>query len=306
MTATVFLAQGLNGLQTGLMLFLVASGLSLVFGIMRFLNLAHGTLYMAGAYVAAAATTGGWPYGLAVAAAAAVAFAIGVGLEFTTFRALYRADHLDQALLTFGLILVGNEAARLIFGAEAQATAIPASLQRTVEILPGLQYPLLRLVIIAAGALAFVILDQVVRRTRFGAMVRAGAGNPDMLAALGGNVTRLFTLVTGISALLAGLSGALVSPLLSVEPGMGEPMLILALVVIIVGGVGSITGSFVCALGVGLIDTLGRTLVPALLDAVLPQALAGMAGPAVASVLIYVLLVVTLAVRPLGLFGRAS
>lgn len=305
MTATVFLAQGLNGLQTGLMLFLVASGLSLVFGIMRFLNLAHGTLYMAGAYVAAAATSGGWPYGLAVAAAAVASFAIGVGLEVTTFRALYRADHLDQALLTFGLILVGNEAARLIFGPEAQATAIPASLQRSVEILPGLHYPLLRLVIIAAGALAFVALDQIVRRTRFGAMVRAGAGNPDILAALGGNVTRLFTWVTGIAALLAGLSGALVSPLLSVEPGMGEPMLILALVVIIVGGVGSITGSFVCALGVGLIDTLGRTLVPALLDVVLPPAAAGLAGPAVASVLIYVLLVVTLAVRPLGLFGRA-
>ncbi len=302
MTAELLLVQALNGLQLGVLLFLVAAGLTLVFGVMDFINLAHGVQYMLGAYLGAhfAAATGSvW---LAVPLALLGSLAIGLVLELLVFRHLYARDHLAQVLATFGVILVLNQGVKLVWGTAPRQVPVPALLDGGIPIMPGLQYPIIRVAIIAAGLATAALLWLVVERTRTGMLIRAGATNPRMLAALGVDVRRLFTLVFATGAMLAGFAGLMAAPILSVEPGMGDTVLILAFVVIVVGGIGSIRGAFIAALLVGLVDTLGRSLMPDLMRLVLDPSAARQAGAAIASMLVYVAMAAVLAFRPAGLF----
>jgi branched-chain amino acid transport system permease protein len=296
------LEQSLNGLQFGLMLFLLAAGLTLVFGIMDMINLAHGSLYMIGAYLAAAVAMATGSFWLAVAVAMGGTAVIGVVLEVTLLRRLYQRDHLHQVLATFALILMSNEAVRMIWGPTALALDPPPSLAGPVELLPGLFYPAFRLVIIGVGLLVAVLLYFLVSHTRLGMLVRAGASNREMARAMGVRVNLVFTIVFAIGAALCALAGAMLGPLFAVQVGMGESILILAFVVIVIGGIGSIRGALVGALLVGMVDTVGRTFLPMWLRAVLPPTVASNLGPALASVLIYVLMAGVLFWRPQGLF----
>jgi branched-chain amino acid transport system permease protein len=302
MDLILLLEQSLNGLQFGLMLFLLAAGLTLVFGIMDMINLAHGSLYMVGAYLAATVAAATGSFLIAVLAAMAGTAVIGMLLETTLLRRLYQRDHLSQVLATFALLLIANEAVRIVFGSQALTLNPPDALAGPVELLPGFTYPSYRLVIIAVGLAVAVLLYLLVSKTRVGMLVRAGASNREMAQAMGVNVQRLFTLVFGVGAALSALAGAMLGPLLAVEVGMGESILILAFVVIVIGGIGSIRGALAGAILVGIVDTLGRTLLPMSLRAVLPPAVAGTLGPSLASILIYVLMAAVLFWRPQGLF----
>jgi branched-chain amino acid transport system permease protein len=305
MTWILFLEQSLNGLQFGLMLFLLASGLTLVFGIMDMINLAHGALYMVGAFLAAwlVNLTQSFLWGVLLAVPLTAAF--GMVLESTLLRTLYRRDHMSQVLATFALILIINEAVRMIWGTDLALSA-PAALSGPVELLPGLKYPSYRLVIIAVGLVLALFLYLVVTQTRMGAWVRAGASNRDMAMAMGINIQRLFTLVFGLGAAMCAVAGAMLGPLLAVQVGMGESILILAFVVIVIGGIGSIWGAFVGSLLVGFVDTFGRTLLPHLFREIFPPQVAATAGPAAASIMVYLLMAVVLFIRPQGLFSRKS
>jgi branched-chain amino acid transport system permease protein len=298
----LFLIQLLNGVQFGILLFLVAAGLTLVFGIMDFINLAHGVQYMAGAYFAAAFTawTGSFFLGLALALPAALLF--GLVLEALLFRHLYGRDHLDQVLATFGLILMLNEGVKMLWGAAPLSVPVPEALSGSVPLIGNLRYPTYRLAIIAAGLAVAALLYLVVNHTRTGMRLRAGASNAPMLSALGVDVGRLFMLVFGCGAMLAGFAGAMVSPILSVEPGMGDGILILTFVVIVIGGIGSIRGAFIAAILIGCVDTLGRAFGPLLLRALLEPAAAAQAGRTLAPMLIYILMAAVLFFRPSGLF----
>ena len=300
--STLLIVQTLNGLQFGLMLFLVAAGLTLVFGVMDFINLAHGVQYMLGAYLMAlfAGLTGS--FGLGLLLALPTALACGLLLEALVFRRLYGRDHLDQVLATFGIILFLNEGVKVAFGAAPLSVPMPEWLSGSFRIADGLLYPVYRLAIIAAGLGTALLLWIVVERTRFGMLVRAGATNAPMVSALGVDVQRLFMLVAGFGAMLAGFAGAMVSPILSVEPGMGDGVLILAFVVIVIGGIGSVRGAFIGALVVGLADTLGRSFGTDLLKAALGASAATRVGPALASMLIYIVMAAVLFFRPAGLF----
>ena len=301
MSWILILEQSLNGLQFGLMLFLLAAGLTLVFGIMDMINLAHGSLYMLGAFFAATLVqaTGSFLAGVLLAiAATAVA---GMLLEVTLLRTLYQRDHLSQVLATFALILILNEVVRLVWGSDA-ALSMPAALSGPVELVPGLMYPSYRLVIIAVGLAVAVLLFLLVTRTRMGMLVRAGASNREMALAMGVNIRGLFTAVFGVGAALCALAGAMLGPLLAVQVGMGENILILAFVVIVIGGIGSIRGALVGSLLVGMVDTIGRAFLPILFGAFFRPQLASAAGPAIASVAIYLLMAVVLYFRPQGLF----
>ena len=300
--STLLIVQTLNGLQFGLMLFLVAAGLTLVFGVMDFINLAHGVQYMLGAYLMAlfSGLTGSFGLGLLLALPAALAS--GLLLEALIFRRLYGRDHLDQVLATFGIILFLNEGVKVAFGAAPLSVPMPDWLSGSFRIADGLLYPVYRLAIIAAGLGTALLLWVVVERTRFGMLVRAGATNAPMVSALGVDVQRLFMLVAGFGAMLAGFAGAMVSPILSVEPGMGDGVLILAFVVIVIGGIGSVRGAFIGALVVGLADTLGRSFGTDLLKAALGASAATRVGPALASMLIYIVMAAVLFFRPAGLF----
>jgi branched-chain amino acid transport system permease protein len=302
MTSTLLLVQVLNGLQFGLILFLIAAGLTLVFGVMDFINLAHGVQYMVGAYLAAAFTawSGSFFLGLLLALPAALAF--GLLLEILVFRHLYDRDHLDQVLATFGVIIFLNQGVKLLWGAAPLSVPVPDILSGSLAMPGGLPYPVYRLAIIAAGIAVAVLLYVLVNHTRAGMLVRAGATNAPMVAALGVNIRRLFMLVFGFGAMLAGFAGAMVAPILSVEPGMGDNILILAFVVIVIGGIGSIRGAFVSALLVGLVDTIGRAVAPLILRLFLEPSPASQTGRAIAPMLIYILMAVILAVRPSGLF----
>jgi len=295
------LEQALNGLQFGLMLFLLAAGLTLVFGIMDCINLAHGSLYMVGAYFVAAAAQAADSFWIGLGAGVAGAAVLGLVLELSLFRQLYRRDHLSQVLATFGLILIANEAVRMIWGAQPLPLNPPDALSGPVEI-GGFFYPAYRLVIIAFGLAVAGLLYLLVARSRVGMWVRAGAANREMTEALGVNVQGLFTAVFVFGAALCALAGGLLGPLLAVQIGMGESVLILAFVVIIIGGIGSIRGALVGSLIVGTVDTLGRALLPALLRAALPADAAATLGPALASILIYLLMAAILFFRPQGLF----
>jgi len=302
MTLTLALVQILNGIQFGLILFLIAAGLTLVFGVMDFINLAHGVQYMVGAYLAAAfsAMTGSFFAGLALALPTALAF--GLLLEVLIFRHLYDRSHLDQVLATFGVILFLNQAVKFVWGAAPLSVPIPDALSGGIEIADGMLYPVYRLVIIGVGLAVGYALYRIVNHTRLGMLVRAGASNARMVSALGVDIRFLFTIVFGVGAMLAGFAGAMVAPILSVEPGMGDNVLILAFVVIVIGGIGSIRGAFVAALLIGVVDTLGRLVAPTMLRAVLEPAAASQTGRALAPMLIYILMAAVLFFRPTGLF----
>ena len=305
MTGLLLLEQTLNGLQFGLMLFLLASGLTLVFGIMDMINLAHGALYMVGAFFAAwfVSLTGSFLAGVLLAVPATAA--VGMALEASLLRTLYARDHLSQVLATFALILILNESVRMIWGSDLPLSA-PAALSGPVELLPGLYYPSYRLVIIGVGLALAALLYILVTRTRMGALVRAGASNREMAMAMGVNIKALFTAVFGLGAALCAVAGAMLGPLLAVQVGMGESILILAFVVIVIGGIGSVWGAFVGSLLVGFVDTFGRSLLPFVFREFLPPQWAAAAAPAVASILIYLLMAVVLFLRPQGLFAARS
>ncbi len=301
----LLLEQALNGLQFGLMLFLLAAGLTLVFGIMDCINLAHGSLYMVGAYFVAAAAQAADSFWIGLGVGVAGAAALGLLLELSLFRQLYKRDHLSQVLATFALILIANEAVRVIWGAQPVMLNPPDALAGPVEFsLLGdtFFYPAYRLVIIAFGIGVAGLLYLLVAKTRVGMWVRAGASNREMTEALGINVQALFTAVFVFGTALCALAGGLLGPLLAVQVGMGESVLILAFVVIIIGGIGSIRGALVGSLIVGSVDTLGRALLPTLLRALLPADAASTLGPALASILIYLLMAGILFFKPQGLF----
>ncbi|MBX3517596.1 MAG: branched-chain amino acid ABC transporter permease [Rhodospirillales bacterium] len=302
MTAQLFLEQTLNGLQQGVTLFLLAAGLTLVFGVMHLINLAHGTLYMVGAYVAATVTqiSGNFLWG--VLAAVAAAGLTGAAIEVIALRRLYDRGHLDQVLATFGVILFFNELVKILWGPQALYLSPPAILSGTVEFIPGVPYPAYRLLIIGVGLTVALAVRQLIVGTRIGMLIRAGATDREMVGALGVAVNRLFTRVFAIGAMLAGLAGAMAGPLLAIEVGMGEHILILTFVVIIIGGIGSVRGALVGALLVGLVDTYGRAFLPVVLRGALSPTAADGIGGSLSSIAIYVLMAAVLIWRPRGLF----
>jgi len=287
-------------------LFLLAAGLTLVFGIMDLVNLAHGSLYMLGAYFAA--TFAAWTDSFVIAALLALAATLvaGMALEVVALRRLYGRDHLDHVLGTFGLILFFNELVRIIWGPAGMSLPLPMWLIYPIEILPGLFYPTYRIAIILTALLVALFLYVLVMRTRLGMLIRAGASNREMTGALGVNINLLYTLVFGLGAALAGLAGLMQAPILTVQIGMGENILILAFVVIIIGGIGSIRGAFIAAVLVGLIDTIGRAFLPDILRLVLSSRGASTVAPAMSSMMIYLLMAIVLVLRPEGLFPVSS
>jgi branched-chain amino acid transport system permease protein len=298
----LFIEQCLNGLQLGLLLFLLAAGLTLVFGIMDLVNLAHGSLYMVGAYFAAtfAAWTGSFVLGALFGLVGALL--VGMAVEVVVMRRLYGRDHLDHVLATFGLILFFDELVRLVWGPEGMSLPLPSWLNTSVAVLPGISYSAYKLSIIVVTLAVAAFLYVLVMRTRIGMLIRAGASNREMVGALGVNIKLLFTLVFGLGAVLAGLAGLMQAPILTVQIGMGENILIVAFVITVIGGIGSIRGAFIAALMVGFIDTIGRAYFPDVLRLLFSQEAASTAGPALSSMLIYLLMAVVLVVRPEGLF----
>jgi len=306
MSAILIAEQLLNGLQFGVMLFLMAAGLTLIFGVMGLINLAHGALYMTGAFAAAAVSAATGSFLLALIAALAAAALAGVLIELLVIRRLYAAPHLDQVLATFALILIFSEGTRWVFGSFPLYLDVPEMLSGPVTLPGGIQYPLYRLALIGIGLAVAVGLWWLTTRTRLGIRIRAGENDREMIAALGVDISRLYTLVFALGAALAGLAGALVGAIQSVQVGMGEPVLILAFVVIVIGGIGSIRGAFIGALLVGLTDTLGGIFLPALFALVMAPDAAAQAGSALASMAIYILMGIVLVWRPSGLFGARA
>lgn len=300
---TLLAVQTLNGLQLGVLLFLLAAGLTLVFGIMDFINLAHGSLYMVGAYFCAAIADLTGSFLLGVLAALPLTFAVGLALEMLVVRKLYARDHLDHVLATFGCILFFDAAIQLAWGPEGIAIALPAVLDGRVSLAPGIEFPTYRLLIIMVGLTVAAGLAYVVSATRIGALIRAGASNRRMLGALGVDVNRLFTLVFAGGATLAGLAGLMMAPITEAHVGMGNNILIVALVVIVIGGIGSVRGAFIAALLVGMIDTMGRAFLDTAMKLVLSPQNAETAAPALSAMLIYILMAVILSLRPRGLFA---
>ncbi|WIM09821.1 MAG: ABC transporter, permease protein 1 (cluster 4, leucine/isoleucine/valine/benzoate) [Enhydrobacter sp.] len=298
------LIQMLNGVQLGLLMFLLAAGLTLTFGIMDLVNLAHGSLYMMGAYFAWTLIGLTDSFMLGTLLALPACFLLGVIVEIVVARRLYARDHLDQVLATFGLILFFNELVRAIWGPEGRSIAVPAFLNRTVNVLPGVPYPAYRFALIVAGVAVAILLAWLVARTRLGMLIRAGASNRRMIAALGVNIELLFSLVFGLGAVFAGLAGLMAAPIASVKIGMGDDILIVAFVIIVIGGIGSIKGAFVAAMVVGQIDIVGRAFLPDLLKTFMGAASASAAAPAISQVLIYVVMAAVLVWRPTGLFGQ--
>jgi branched-chain amino acid transport system permease protein len=303
MSTLLLIEQILNGLQFGIMLFLMAAGLTLIFGVMGLINLAHGSLYMVGAFAAAATAAATGSFALALAAALAAAAAAGALVELTVIRRLYDRDHLDQVLATFALILIFSEGTRWVFGSFPLYLDVPGPLAGPVTLPGGIEYPAYRLVLILAGLAVAAGLFWLISHTRIGIQIRAGESDREMIAALGIDISKLYTLVFALGAALAGLAGALVGAIQSVQVGMGEPVLILAFVVIVIGGIGSIKGALVGALLVGLTDTLGRLLLPWIFALFTDPSTATAVGSALASMAIYVLMAGVLLFRPTGLYG---
>ncbi|HEX4556082.1 MAG TPA: branched-chain amino acid ABC transporter permease [Xanthobacteraceae bacterium] len=301
-----FIEQCLNGVQLGMLLFLLAAGLTLIFGIMDLVNLAHGSLYMLGAYFAAtfAAVTGSFIVGALLALLATLV--VGMAVEVIVIRRLYGRDHLDHVLGTFGLLLFFNELVRLIWGPAGMTLPLPSEMLTAVQVLPGIYYPAYRIVIIAMTLVVALLLYILVMRTRIGMLIRAGASNREMVSALGVNIKLLYTLVFGLGAALAGFAGLMQAPILTVQIGMGENILILAFVVIIIGGIGSIRGAFVASVFVGLVDTIGRAFLPDLLRLFLSTNAASTLGPSLSSMMIYMLMAAVLVFRPEGLFPASG
>ncbi|MFY0991058.1 branched-chain amino acid ABC transporter permease [Halomonas sp. C05BenzN] len=303
MSATLLIEQLINGLQLGTMLFLMASGLTLVFGVMGLINLAHGSFYMVGAYATALVTAATGSFFIGLVVGIAVAAAVGALVELIVIRRLYHRPHLDQVLATFALILVFSEGTRWLFGSSPLWLSPPELLSGSVALPGGSRYPVYRLVIIGVGILIALGLYLLITRTRLGMRIRAGESDREMIGALGVNIARLYTLVFALGAALAGLAGAMVGALQSVQVGMGEPVLILAFVVIVIGGIGSIKGALYGALLVGVVDTLGRIFLPAFFRHFMSPSEAAGVGAALAAMLIYILMAVILAFKPKGLFA---
>lgn len=282
---SLILEQLLNGVQFGMMLFLIASGLTLVVGIMNFINLAHGALYMTGAFLAVTFQTLTGNYLLALGLAIVGTALVGLVIEVLVAQPLYQRDHLDQVLSTFGIILFLNELARVIWGSAPLRMDVPAWLDGSVD-LAGIGYPVFRLAIIAVSAAVALGLHLVIRRTRVGMLIRAGAADRQMIVGLGVNIQLLYAVVFATGAALAALAGILAAPIFTVQTGMGDHILILTLVVVVIGGIGSVHGALVASLLVGVIDTVGRVTLPT----------------GFGNVLIYVLMAMILFWRPRGLF----
>ena len=302
----LFLLQLLNGAQLGVLLFLIAAGLTLIFGIMDFINLAHGVLYMVGAYVMASFAMLTGSFLLALGLTVPAMLICGLLLEFTVFRALYARSHLDQVLATFGLVLVISEGVKILWGSAPLTVPMPDLLSGSVGLIGPLKYPVYRLAILVVCLASALGLYVLITQTRIGMLLRAGASNREMVSALGVNVGRLFAMVFAFGAMLAGFAGAIVAPILSVDTGMGESVLILAFVVIVIGGIGSIRGAFMGALLVGVVDTMGRSFGPIVLRMIMEPAAAGQLGRTLAPMLVYILMAAILFARPAGLFGRRA
>ncbi len=305
MDLVLLIEQLLNGLQFGVMLFLMAAGLTLIFGVMGLINLAHGSLYMIGAFAAAAVASATGSFILALIASLAAAAIAGVIVEMVVIRRLYDRDHLDQVLATFALILIFSEGTRWVFGSFPLYLDVPSALSGAVELPFGISYPAYRLAIIGIGLVVAFGLFLLITRTRIGMRIRAGESDREMIAALGVNIAVLYTAIFALGAALAGFAGALVGAIQSVQVGMGEPVLILAFVTIVIGGIGSIRGAFVGALLVGLTDTMGRVLLPVLFGAFMNPSAAMAIGSALASMSIYILMAAILLFKPTGLYGSA-
>ena len=303
MSFVLIAEQILNGLQLGVMLFLMSAGLTLIFGVMGLINLAHGSLYMVGAFAAAAIAGLTGSFILALLAALTAAAIAGAMVEMVVIRRLYNRDHLDQVLATFALILIFSEGTRWVFGSFPLYLEIPSYLQGPVSLPGGIQYPLYRITLILIGVVVAIALGLMISKTRIGIRIRAGENDRDMIAALGVDISKLYTIIFALGAALAGLAGALVGAIQSVEVGMGEPVLILAFVVIVIGGIGSIKGAMVGSVLVGLTDTLGGVFLPKILQLFMDISTATNVGSSIASMAIYILMGVILIWRPTGLYG---
>lgn len=292
----MFIEQVFNGLQLGMILFLMAVGVTLTFGVMNLINLAHGSMLMMGAFLIAFATSSVKSFGLAVLMAMVLVFALSWVIEKLLVKHLYAKSHLDQVLATFGLSIFMNDAVIMIWGREPLFVNLPNWLEGPVQLTPDFSYPLYRLVITAVAIFAGLVLWFLLTKTRLGMQIRAGAEKREMMGALGVNINFLFTAVFAMSAMLAALAGLMLGPMISVQSGMGEPLLILSLAVVVIGGIGSLKGALYAAILVGLVDTLGRMVWPHLLGAIV--------GNIVSNAAIYILMAVVIAIRPAGLFGR--
>jgi branched-chain amino acid transport system permease protein len=283
------LIQVLNGVQYGLLLFLVASGLTLVFGVMGIINLAHGSFYMIGAYMAFTLSSLTGSLFLAIALGIVLAAVLGVVLEWAFFTRLYHRDHLEQVLLTYGLILVFEELRSLVAGNDVHGVTMPAALAGSISLTNVLSYPVYRLFMSAVCLLLAGGLYLLIHRSRVGMTIRAGASNREMVQSLGIDIKLLYRLVFGLGVALAAFAGMIAAPVSSVYPGMGTQVLIICFVVVVIGGIGSVWGALAASLIVGLVDTFGRVLLPN-----------------AAGVTVYVLMAVVLLWRPEGLFRRTA
>ena len=304
MSFVLIAEQILNGLQFGIMLFLMSAGLTLIFGVMGLINLAHGSLYMIGAFVAATVASITGSFILALAAALSAAALAGAIVEITIIRKLYNRDHLDQVLATFALILIFSEGTRWVFGSFPLYLNVPSYLQGALTLPGGIKYPLYRITLIVLGLIIGAGLGLLITKTRLGIQIRAGENDREMVSALGVNISKLYTFVFALGAALAGLAGALVGAIQSVEVGMGEPVLILAFVVIVIGGIGSVKGALIGSILVGLTDTLGGIFLPKFFGLFMDLATATNVGSSIASMAIYILMSIVLVWRPTGLFGQ--
>lgn len=302
MTTALLVEQLLNGFQLGILLFLLAAGLTLVFGIMDFVNLAHGSFYMLGAFITAAIGLASGSFIIGAFLTIPSMMVIGILLEIVVLRTLYTRDHLDQVLATFGVVIFVNELVVLIWPTVGLSVPLPAFLDESVILPLGIEYPVFRLLVIVVGLLAALGLYLLVSKTRLGMLIRAGASNRTMVGALGVNIKILFSFVFGLGAMLAGLGGTMMAPIVGAATGMGEERLILAFVVIVIGGIGSIKGAFVAAVLIGLIDTMGRSFLDVIFLALFNPNTAETAGPAVSAMLTYILMALVLFFRPQGLF----
>lgn len=302
MDAALLVTQILNGVQLGVLLFLVAAGLTLIFGIMDFINLAHGAFYMVGAYICGTLTFVLDSFVLAAIIAVPLTLVVGIIAELVVARTLYARDHLDHVLATFGLILIFDTAVHLIWGAEGMAIRLPAYLDGQIRFTENILIPTYRVVIIGVGLAIAVAMFVVVSKTRVGMLIRAGASNRTMVQALGVDIKQLFTLVFAAGAAIAGIAGMMIAPITEASIGMGNEIIIPAFVVIIIGGIGSIKGALIGAIIVGMIDTMGRSYLDQLFKVFVSEQNAETAAPAISAMLIYILMAAILAIRPQGLF----